>query len=451
MPDSFKASSLRADALAIFHAALPAVDPYRAVRAALVRSGNHLRLRQGGQVILEVDLGTVDRVFLVGAGKATAPMAGAVEDILGPKLITGVISVKSGHGLPLKRIEVVEAGHPLPDLKGLEAARAVVRLLKEADEKTLVISLLSGGGSALLPLPGEGITLEEKQEVTRHLLACGASIHEINWVRKHLSQVKGGQLARLAAPARVINLIVSDVVGDDLDTIASGPFVPDRSTYRDAWAVMAKFSLIDQLPASVKDRLHQGCVGAISETPKPEAPEFHRVTNLIVASNFVALKAAAAEAKTRGYRTAILSSSIEGETREVARVHAAMAREMRNTGHPLKPPACLISGGETTVTIRGSGQGGRNQEFALAACLDLDGLSDVLVFSAGTDGTDGPTDAAGAMADGTSCRRAKESGINPRRHLDNNDAYPFFKALGDLVITGPTRTNVMDVRLVLAG
>jgi glycerate 2-kinase len=239
------------------------------------------------------------------------------------------------------------------------------------------------------------------------------------------------------------------VVGDDLDTIASGPFVPDRSTFRDVAAILARYDLAQSIPATVRQYIERGLTGQIPETPKAGDPEFQKVVNLIVGSNYQALVAAASEAKKKGYRPLILSSFIEGETREVAKVHAALAKEVRASGHPLRPPACLISGGETTVTLKGNGKGGRNQEFALAAALELDGMKDVLMFSAGTDGTDGDTDAAGALADGDTCTRAQHASLSPRQHLENNDSYPFFAALGDLVITGPTRTNVMDVRLVI--
>jgi hydroxypyruvate reductase len=266
-----------------------------------------------------------------------------------------------------------------------------------------------------------------------------------------MSQVKGGQLARAAAPATVVNLMLSDVVGDDMDTIASGPFVPDRSTFEEVMVILAKYQLMKKIPASVRNHLSQGLTGDIMDTPKEGDPIFKNVTNVIVASNLSALKAAEAAAKEAGYKTLILSSSIEGETREVARVHAAVAKEILGSAHPVRRPACVISGGETTVTIKGEGKGGRNQEFALAAALDIDGLEDVLILSAGTDGTDGPTDAAGAAVDGTTCDRAAELNLSPLKHLDNNDAYPFFQTLDDLILTGPTRTNVMDVRLILVG
>jgi hydroxypyruvate reductase len=442
-------AKLKKDVQAIFKAALAAVEPSKAVTKALSKSKDLLSIVQGKKVVKTLDLKKFNRIFIVGAGKATAPMAKAVETVLGSRITGGIVSVKTGHGLKLKKTAVLEAAHPVPDEAGVEAARQIKGLLEATGENDLIFSLISGGGSALLPLPAEGLTLREKQTATKMLLECGATIHEINAVRKHMSQIKGGQMARMAAPATVINLMLSDVVGDDMDTIASGPFVPDRTTFEEVAVILAKYRLMKKVPKAIRTILKKGLIGRTDETPKEDEPAFKNITNLIVGSNFMALAAAADQAKAIGYHPLILSSSIEGETREVARVHAAIAREVRGTGHPIKTPACLISGGETTVTIKGSGLGGRNQEFVLAAALDIDGLDDMLVFSAGTDGTDGPTDAAGAMADGSTCARALQAGLSPHHHLDRNDAYPLFKQLGDLVITGPTRTNVMDVHLIM--
>ncbi|MEN6484967.1 MAG: glycerate kinase [Syntrophobacteraceae bacterium] len=440
---------LREDARAIFNASLSAADPCRAVLSSLVRSGDALLVKQGRKTTAKIDLRKVKRILVIGAGKATAPMARAVEEVLGDRIAEGVISVQTGHGLPLKKTAVLEASHPVPGEDGVNAARRIRRLLDGTRRGDLVLSLISGGGSALLPLPADGISLPEKQEVTRMLLACGATIHELNAVRKHLSQVKGGQLARAAAPARVINLVISDVVGDDLDTIASGPFSPDNSTFEAAIGVLTKYGLWNAIPAVVRERMERGRLGEIPDTPKPGDPIFARVTSAVISSNFTALAEARREARRLGYRTVILSSSIEGEARETARVHTAIAREARTSGNPAKPPACILSGGETTVTLKGKGKGGRNQEFALAASLDIAGLEGVLVFSAGTDGSDGPTDAAGAMADGDTCARASEAGLFPAAFLESNDSYHFFKLLGDLIVTGPTRTNVADIRLML--
>ncbi len=442
-------SDMREDARAIFHAALAAADPREAVLRSLSRSRHILRLGRGNKLIGKIDLRHLERIFVVGAGKAAAPMAAAIEEVLGDRLSQGLVVVKTGHGLTLKHTTVLEAGHPLPDAAGLTAARQIKTLLTAAGPHDLVVAVISGGGSALLPLPAQGLSLADKQAVTRMLLEGGAAIQEINAVRKHLSLVKGGQLARAAAPAQVINLMLSDVVGDDLDAIASGPFVPDRSTFPKVAAILARYHLTERVPEAVRHYVARGVNGQAPETPKPGDPEFARVTNLIVGSNYQALLAAAAAARSRGYRPLLLSSYITGETREVAKVHAALAKEVRGSGHPIRLPACLISGGETTVTLKREGKGGRNQEFALAAALELDGMCDVLVFSAGTDGTDGPTEAAGAMADGATCARARQAGMSPRQQLESHDSFPLFARLGDLVITGPTRTNVMDIRLVM--
>ncbi len=437
---------LRKAAQRIFEAAVRAVDPGEAIRRHLVREG--VRLHVGLQTL---DLAGVRRIVVVGCGKAAAPMAAAVEEVLVDRISRGVVVAKYGHLHPTRLIRVHEAGHPVPDDAGITGARAILDQVRSLGPEDLVLVLISGGGSALTPAPVEGITLAEKQALTKVLLACGADIREMNTLRKHISRLKGGQLARAAQPARVASLILSDIVGDPLDAIASGPTVPDPTTYADALGILDKYRIRGEVPGTIRSRLEAGARGELPETPKPDDPLFSRVQNLIVGSNIQALEAARSEAHALGLTPMILSSSVEGETREIARMHAALAREMRTSGNPLKPPACLISGGETTVTLRGSGKGGRNQEFVLAAALDFAGLPDTVILSAGTDGTDGPTDAAGAIADGETCTRALALGLNPRAALDGNDAYPFFQRLGDLILTGPTNTNVMDVRLVLVG
>ena len=302
-----------------------------------------------------------------------------------------------------------------------------------------------------MPLPSEGMTLSEKQSVTGRLLQCGATINEMNTVRKHISGIKGGRLARLAWPAQLVTLVLSDVIGDPLDIIASGPTVPDESTYNNCCAVFKKYGLKNELPLSVIRHLENGIRGDEPETPGLEDPCFARTQNVIIANNRNALEAAKIEAERRGYNSLVLSSSIEGETREIALVYAAIAREIINHGDPVRPPACVISGGETTVKLKGTGKGGRNQEFVLATVAGIEGLEGTVVFSAGTDGTDGPTEAAGAVADGYTQTRAAQKGLEVDRYLDENDAYHFFKSLNDLVITGPTYTNVMDLRLLLIG
>jgi len=439
-------SELRQSARAIFDAAVRAVDPAEAIRRHLVRQGD--RLTVGGEA---VDLQRVRRIVVVGLGKAGAPMAAAVEEILGDRIDAGVVVTKYGHVQPTRTIRLHEAGHPVPDDAGIAGAQAVLDQVHGLGPDDLVLVLISGGGSALTPAPVAGITLAEKQALTKSLLACGADIREMNALRKHISRIKGGQLARAAAPSRVFTLILSDIVGDPLDAIASGPTVPDPRTYADALAILDKYHIRQEIPASIRTHLEAGAAGRIPETPKPDDSLFSRVRSVMVASNIQALEAAKAEAARRGFQAMVLSSFIEGETREIARMHAALALEVRASGNPLKPPVCIITGGETTVTLKGKGKGGRNQEFALAAALDIAGLPDTVILSAGTDGTDGPTDAAGALADGATVSRAVGLGLAPRAALDGNDAYPFFQRLGDLVMTGPTRTNVMDVRLVLVG
>jgi len=422
---------LRKQALAIFKAALAAADPADAVARYLKRR----------------DFSRFRHIYIVGAGKAGASMAQAAERALAQRITAGLVNVKYGHVAKLRRIELNECGHPVPDERGVAGAQRIAQMAAAARKDDLVLCLISGGGSALLPLPAAPVTLEEKQAVTRLLLNCGANIHEINTVRKHISAIKGGQLARLAFPAAVEALLLSDVIGDDLDVIGSGPTAPDASTFASAAAILERFGIMDQAPPSVRERLQQGVRGEIPETPKPADPIFARVRNTIVGGNRLALEAARRRARELGFRTLILASGIQGETREVARMHSAIAREIVEAGRPLKPPACIITGGETTVTIKGDGLGGRNQEFVLAAAIDIAGLRDTVVLSAGTDGTDGPTDAAGAVADGGTLGRKPDA----QRYLNANDSYHYFEALGDLLITGPTNTNVMDVRIMLVG
>jgi glycerate 2-kinase len=422
----------RKHALQIFRAALEAADPQEAVLRHLKFDGRTIVAGRRKYPVVKFD-----RIQVIGAGKAAAAMARALERLLGRRIASGWINVKDGHAGHLRRIHQQECGHPVPDERGVEGARRMAEIAREAGARDLLICVISGGASALTPAPIPPMTLVEKQELTKKLLASGATIHEINTVRKHLSSIKGGQLAKLAYPATMITLILSDVIGNDLDVIGSGPTVADRSTIDDARAVLAKYR-IDQ---SVE----------FHETPKPGDPALERVQNLIVGSNQQAIDAAAKKAKSLGYRTMVLSTRIEGETRDVAGVHAAIAKEILATGRPLRAPACVLSGGETTVTIRGSGLGGRNQEFVLAAAIALEGAGPVIVLSAGTDGTDGPTDAAGAIGDASTVEKARGQGLEAGRYLKENDSYHFFERIVGLVKTGPTGTNVMDVRVVLVG
>ncbi len=435
---------LRSDAVTIFKAGLKAVDPVNAVKKKLKREGNILTL-EGRTYSLK----DYKNIYVIGMGKAAASMASAIEDILGGRITTGVVNVKYGHSVPLKIIKVNEAGHPIPDEKGLRGTQEIVELLNKSGSEDLVICLISGGGSALLPLPAADITLQDKQELTSALLNCGATIHEINALRKQISGVKGGRLAKLAYPSTVISLILSDVIGDNLDVIASGPTVPDTHSFHDCLDIVNKYGLKQEAHGAVIDYIEKGCAGGHEETPKPDDPAFERTQNVIIGSNIGAVRAANKKALELGYNSLILSTFIHGETEEVAKVHTAIAEEIISSGNPAEKPACIISGGETTVTIEGTGQGGRNQEFVLAAAIHIEGLKNVVILSGGTDGTDGPTDAAGAIADGDTVSRAHDLGLDPYAYLCDNDSYNFFKPLGDLLITGPTHTNVMDVRVML--
>lgn len=436
---------MRSDAHAIFLAGLKAVE----ARAAVCR---HCKVNGDRFVVgtKAYDLSQFKNVYVIGAGKAGASMAKALEEMLTDRIAQGLVIVKYGHLADLNKVKLVEAGHPVPDEQGRQGAQAMMDLAVRAQEDDLVICVLSGGGSALLPLPAEGVSLADKQDTTRALLACGATIHEINAVRKHISLVKGGGLARAVFPAMLVALVLSDVIGDDLDVIASGPTVPDSSTFADCMDVFKKYGITEKVPRAVLNYMQQGVEGKTAENPKPGDLLFGGVQNLIVASNVECILAAGEKARALGYNTLILSSMIEGETLDVAQVHAGIAKEILKTGHPLSRPACVLSGGETTVTLRGEGLGGRNQEFALAAAIHIAGWDDIVVLSGGTDGTDGPTDAAGAVADSLSVERAHDLGLAPAALLAENDAYHFFEKLGDLIKTGPTNTNVMDLRIMLA-
>ncbi|MBE7415891.1 MAG: glycerate kinase [Deltaproteobacteria bacterium] len=430
----------------IFEAAVRAASPYAAVR-------ENLRfVRSAGKSVLKVKNTSValekgGRVFVIGAGKGAPAMARAVEGILGKRISGGLIVTKYGHSLPLKRIEVMEAGHPIPDRNGIRAAKRVIRIAEGADEGDLVIFLLTGGASALLPAPIEGITLKEKQAVSRLLINSGASINEINAVRKHLSRLKGGRLAELAWPARVLTLIVSDVVNNELSSIGSGPTAPDPTTFEDCIRIIGKYGLRARVPAKALKLLNSGAKGHAAETPKPGHMAFSRTSNIILADNFTALLAAKKHAASLGYRPLILSSAVTGNTLEAARIFSEVLIEIKRSGNPARPPACLLMGGETTLKVIGKGMGGRNQEFALSAALALGGEEGISILSAGTDGTDGPTDAAGAFALPGTLRKASALGLDATDFLSRNDSYNFFKPLGGLFMTGPTGTNVMDIAI----
>ncbi len=413
----------------MFRAGLAAADPYAAVLRHVHVDGSVL---QTGDAAYTLD--NIDHIYVVGAGKADAAMAHAVETLLNSRITGGLLNVKYGHGTALNRIKLNECGHPIPDANGERGAARIAATAQGAGERDLLIVLISGGASALLPLPLPPITLDRKQEITQVLLRGGANIHELNCVRKHLSAIKGGRLAAIAWPARVLTLILSDVIGDDLDVIGSGPTVPDRSTVADATAILRRYGI--EPPPLV-------------ETPKPGSPVFERVQNVVVGSNKLAVDAAAIEARALGYNTVLLTTFLQGEAREVAHVFAAIAKQIAATGAPAVRPACILAGGETTVTVRGNGRGGRNQELALAAAIDIAGMPGVALLSAGTDGTDGPTDAAGATVSGSTGTQAAVRGIDARAYLDANDSYSFFKSTGELLRTGPTGTNVMDLQVLL--
>jgi hydroxypyruvate reductase len=416
--------SAREHARAIWQAALAAGDVTPLVPAHLRVEPDHAR------------------VVVLGCGKASGAMARAAEDVLGERIVDGFVVVKDGYTAPLRRIRLAEAGHPVPDVRGLAASARLLELAARAHEDDLVLFLVSGGGSALTPAPAPPVTLEEKQQVTRLLLAAGATITELNAVRKHLSRLKGGLLARAAWPANVLTLVLSDVIGDALDVVASGPTAPDPTTFATALEVLERRGVRGRVPASVSERLVAGVRGELEETPKPEDPVFGRVRNVVIGNNALITDAAMATARRLGYRTHFLGREIQGEAREVARELVVRARQ-------LSPPACLIAGGETTVTVKGRGTGGRCQEFALAAALAMRPGDLVTVLAAGTDGTDGPTDAAGAIVDGGSLERGRRAGIDPVRALEDNDSHRFLRASGDLLVSGPTNTNLLDLYLLL--
>ncbi len=437
--------NLREHANEIFKYVLGSLDPEQLVK-------QKVNIRDSTLVVdeREYNLNNYENIYVVGGGKACAPMASAIEGLLGDRLDSGIIVVKYGHGLPLKKIETTEASHPIPDKNGRRGTSDILRLLSKTGEKDLVICLISGGGSALLVQPHKEITLPGIQIASTKLLGCGATIDEINTVRKHLSSVKGGQLAKASYPSTLITLILSDVVGDPIDIIASGPTVPDESTFEDAYRIIQKYSLEDKMLNSVYQFLRNGKMGKIEETPKSGNEIFDNTQNVIIGSNKIALEAAEKRAREMGYNTIILSSMIEGESREAAKFFAAIAKEVRRTGTPSPKPACIIAGGETTVTIKGKGNGGRNQEFALSAAMEIEGLEGIVILSAGTDGTDGPTNATGAIVDFNTCKDfRKKFNLRPEVFLSKNDSYNFFKRSGEHIITGPTMTNVMDIMISL--
>ncbi len=440
--------TLRADALEALRAAIRAADP-----EAFVTEKARLR---GSKLIIghvKLDLSQFDRILVLGGGKASLGLAVGVERLLSRWITDGLVNVpeympaKSG----TRGVRFNAASHPIPSRKGVQGIEKMLELVGMPSRRDLVICLLSGGASALMPLPAAGVGIRDKQEVIRLLLASGAGIGEVNTVRRHLSRVKGGRLAERLYPATILSLIVSDVVGDRLEDVGSGPTAPDPSTYADARRVLEKYRVWRKIPKTVQGIIEKGMAGLVKETPKPGSEIFRRVHNIVVGDNRKPCAAAAETLREKGYRTVILTRRLEGEARQVGQVLSSILTGLNQDRFSLRHPLALVAGGETTVALKGTGFGGRNQELVLAAALGIQGLSNVVVASVGTDGFDGPTDAAGAVADGSTVRRALKKGLDPKGFLENNDSYSFFKELEDLIITGPTGTNVNDITVALAG
>lgn len=439
------------DLKAIYWHAVREVDPLHLVRSRVRKEGGLLSIDVGNTSLTE-DLSRYARILVLGMGKASTRMAMAAEEVLGEMLTGGCVITKYGHALKLGKVGVMEAGHPVPDANSVEGANTLARLAADAGADTLIINLVSGGGSSLLCLPAHGITLSEKQEATNVLLASGADIDEVNCVRKHISLIKGGRFAAMARPARLISLILSDVVGDRLDTIASGITSPDPTTYGDALSIIENRRISRKMPPPVMHHLASGRQGHVPETPKAFDKAFERTSNIIIGSNTLACRAALAWGTDLGYHARILSTTLTGEAGEIAEHFAKIACDIDTGRSDIMKPALVIAGGETTVTLRGDGLGGRNQEMALAFAYRLHGMrpkaANIFFLSAGTDGTDGPTDAAGAFVTPGLTARMHELQGSARRHLDNNDAYRFFQAQDLLFTTGPTHTNVCDLQLL---
>ena len=432
---------MRLAILEIGRVAVAAVEPGAAVRSVVGMTDDGVRL--GDQHIGDGDF---DKAVILGAGKASPKMAAELESILGDRVRGGLVVTKDGYSTETRCVEVVQAGHPVPDSRGEKAARRLLAVAHEADEHDLLFCVFSGGGSALTPALPDGISLSDLQALTDQLLRSGATIDQMNTVRKHLSVFHGGLLAKAAHPTRVVSLLVSDVVGNPVDVIASGPTVPDPTTFHDALAVLDEFDLRSSAPASIRARLEAGIRGGLPETPMGDDPIFKSVSNLMIADNGRAGQAAVEAANAAGFNSQLITSRVQGEAREVANVIAGAAIDISRNGRPVKSPGCAIFGGETTVTVRGNGLGGRSQELAVAAAKILSGEPNVAVFAMATDGTDGPTDACGGLVDGTTLTRAGINGASDVvRTLADNDAYTFLKCSGDLVVTGPTGTNVNDL------
>lgn len=427
--------------------ALKSVDPYQLIHDQ-VKVSNGILTIAGKED--SINLSDFRNIYCIGAGKGTAPMAAAMEELLGDYLKAGVITVKYGHGLPMQKINVLEAGHPIPDENTLTHTREMLRLAEQAGEDDLVIVLLSGGGSALMEALPESIPLQKWADLNQSLLASGADITQINTIRKHLSLTKGGRLAQRIAPAQTLTLILSDVIGDPLNSIASGPTAPDPSTFQDALEIIKRYQLENDVAPAILAYLQAGCSGQIEENPRDGDPLFKRVRNYIIGNNALALNKLEQLACEQGFKTLRLTDRVQGEAREIAKVLAAIVQSALYSGFPVTSPACLILGGEPTVTLQGKGKGGRNQELTLAMLQALQNVEKNFYFSSlGSDGTDGPTDAAGAWIDQRTMAKVKKAGLSIADYLNRNDSYHFFKAIDQLIITGPTRTNVMDIMFCL--
>jgi glycerate 2-kinase len=438
------ASQTRDHVLEIFKEAIDAASPGRCVLEHISLRGDMLSVDAR-----EYDLKKYRSIFVIAFGKAAPLMAKTLDDVLEERITDGVVVSNSRPAFAFSRMRFHLSSHPVPDARSLNAAREVVKLLESVGEKDLVIFLISGGGSALLAMPSPGLSIEDKRKVTEMLLKCGADTYGFNAVRKHISQIKGGGLLKRTLPAQAITLVLSDVVGDRLDAIASGPTVPDPTTFEDACRVIEEFRLEHKIPPQVIVYLEEGRRGRVPETLKREEFDPGRVQTVVVGNNFRSLLAAEKKSAQLGYNTILISSQIKGEAREVAKAIAAIALDMERFDIPIKKPACLIFGGETTTTVTGGGKGGRNAEFALSFSMEIMGRGQILGLFCGTDGIDGPTDAAGAICDGKTRQRGREINLSARMSLIQNDSYTFFEKLGDLVKTGPTGTNVMDIGVVI--
>jgi hydroxypyruvate reductase/glycerate 2-kinase len=435
-------TKMRDDAYSIMSEAIAAVNPETSIYRSLEKNGSELVIKG-----FSYDLSSYKNIYVIAFGKASIPMSKAMEEILGDSLTDGIAVTKKGFSAPLSRMKVFEASHPMPDDNSIEAGKTIHDFLKTTNASDLIFFLISGGGSALVTYPRKGISLTDMVKLTDTLMRSGATIDELNVVRKHLCSIKGGGLAKMAFPSESVSLILSDVVGDPLDVIASGPTVPDTSSFVDFNEIIERYNIV--LSPAVTGVLDDGLEGVIEETPNSGASVFEKTSHYLVGNNYLALLEAEKKASELGYKTMVLTSSVVGEAKEVAKVFAAIAREERRRAAPLPLPACILAGGETTVTMKGKGLGGRCQEMALSFAIEVAELNDVLLLAAGTDGNDGTTDCAGSYADGETVQNGKNLQLDARMFLSNNNSYGFFKETGDLIKTGPTGTNVMDIYIIL--